>query len=150
MLKVLGIDPAYAKPIAWSFIVFGSCPAKPALLHMEEGSFLDFNEYLDSICGNYTPDLVIIEDQYMKYNYDTSKKLSWVSGKVMGAAEVRGIDWTIANVASWKSKLLGGSSGKYKMTPIDAAGEIWKNIKFTDDLACSALIAYYGGLNRLI
>lgn len=150
--RVVGVDPSWAKPMAVAYVAIASCEKAPALLDFRTVS--DIKE-MQSFLGTYHMiDTIFIEDQFMKVNYDTAKKLSWATGKVMGLAEMLGLEYDIVNVASWKSRMLGKQErvdGKlrYPITPIEVARKIWylkETSPMTDDESCAALIAYYGAL----
>jgi len=124
---IFGIDPHVTKPYGFAILDDGR------LMCSGEGTL----NQIDDLMLMYSPEVVAVEDQYMAFNYNTAKKLSWSAGKIAGLAEVRGIRFEFVNVASWKAKMKAQEG-----THIDRVQELFGH-SATDDEASAILIAAY-------
>ena len=95
-MTYMGIDPAIKKSHAYSIWTDGEL--------IYSGKF-DFMCELWSILHKWPVDTILIEDQYLKFNFDTAKKLSFKSGMIAGICEYLSIHVEIVNVATWTSRL---------------------------------------------
>lgn len=132
-MRVLGVDPSTAKPLG------------VALLNGEstvvEYSGLSALEEFYKLLVDKKPDLVVIEDQYLSFNFKTAKKLAWCAGQIMGMALVAGIPYKIINVAHWKSVMkCVPKDKKDKKAHVRKCQEIF-NCEYQDDVASAILIA---------
>jgi len=153
VIRIMGIDPAWSKPFGYAIVAIGTCPDKPALLDYGSVYAKELAIVIDRagvVIDGAKVDLIAIEDQFLKINYNTAKCLSYASGMVMEMARRNDIETRTVNVASWKARFLGkydrqiGKKGGYPLKPIDACKRIFfKDLDIEDDEACAALIAYY-------
>ena len=140
-MKLLAIDPAYAKPYGFSFWVDGRL--------VEKGLFGSMDIASDLVSG---ADFVVIEDQYNRFNYKVSKGLSLAAGKILGLCEYFNVDYQIINIAKWQNyfnlyKSIQGMKGqKRKIAKVDLTIE--KARQYDEDIndvdiASAVLIGAY-------
>lgn len=131
-MKVMGVDPSTAKPLGISLITERLTVEHSGLFVLEE---------VYNLMKEWKPDLVVIEDQYLSFNYNTAKKLAWCAGKIMGIALVLDIPCKVMNVAHWK-KLMNckPKDKKDKSAHIRRCTEIFGE-EYEDDVASAILIA---------
>lgn len=127
-MRILGIDPASAKPLGYALV------SNNQRLTVECSGLCSYMD-LPDIIKETKPDLVVIEDQYMFKNYNTSKKLAWSAGKIMGICLIMRVPNTIMNVAHWKAHMKA-----QKGTHIQKCKEIYKQ-EYQDDVSSAILIA---------
>ena len=123
-MRVVSVDPASAKPLGVALADEYGLISAGLFSYKELYTFLE----------HMRPDIVVVEDQYMFRNYNTAKKLSWSTGKVMGICEVLEIPYQEMNVAHWKSVVK-----TQKGTHVQRCEEIL-GIQFQDDVASAILI----------
>jgi Holliday junction resolvasome RuvABC endonuclease subunit len=132
---VLGVDPAFSKPFAWTLLSYSNMNVD--YVDSMRGDLQNFDEYLQ----NFNPSCVAVEDQFFYKNVDTAKKLCWAAGQIMGICTMRHIPYVIVNVAKWKNYWkVTGKGAVY--TPQSLVRDMF-NRNLSDDAACAALIAYY-------
>lgn len=125
---VLGIDPAVSKPLGYGLVSF-----EDRLVFRQGGlcSCMDIPDLLKT----YKPDLVVVEDQYFFRNYNTAKKLSWSTGKVLGICAICRVPNTVMNVAHWK-KIMKSDKDQH----VERC-KILFGVDLPDDVASAVLIA---------
>lgn len=131
-MKVMGVDPSTAKPLGISLITERLTVEHSGLFALEE---------VYNLMKEWKPDLVVIEDQYLSFNYNTAKKLAWCAGKIMGIALVLGVPCEVINVAHWKKIMdCRPINKKDKIAHIRRCAEIFGE-EYQDDVASAILIA---------
>lgn len=128
-MRILGIDPATAKPLGIALV--SNDESRLTVEYSGLCSYMDIPEFLKEL----QPDLVVIEDQYMFKNYNTAKKLAWSAGKIMGICGMMKVPHTVMNVAHWKSHMKA-----QKGTHIERCKQIFGE-EYQDDVASAILIA---------
>ena len=112
-MKIIAFDPAYNKTVAYAqwndgvFISSGKC-----------NGVREINGLMDGC------DLVCIEDQFLKFNAQTLKKLAFCSGKIQGCAEWLGIKIKIVAPTTWQSR-----AGLLNKKPEGIKPHRWKPMK---------------------
>lgn len=131
-MRVMGVDPSTAKPLGISLVTERLTIEHSGLFALEE---------IYNLMKEWKPDLVVVEDQYLSFNYNTAKKLSWCTGKIMGIALVLGIPCEVMNIAHWK-KIMNcrPTDKKDKTAHIRRCTEIFGE-EYKDDVASAILIA---------
>lgn len=127
-MRVMGVDPACSKPIAWAVVENG------VLMYSGRGTVIDL---YGALRRDVEVKLVAVEDQYLFKNYKTAKKLSWAAGEAMGAAKIAGVRVAVANVSAWKAKM-ESPQGEHVERAFKLLG-----VELQDDEASAALIALY-------
>ena len=131
-MRIMGVDPSTAKPLGISLI--------NERLTVEHSGLFALEEIYDLI-KEWKPDLVVIEDQYLSFNYNTAKKLAWCAGKIMGICLVLGIPYEVINVAHWKKIMqCTPKDKKDKKAHIRRCTELFGE-EYQDDVASAILIA---------
>ena len=131
-MRVMGVDPSTAKPLGISLVTERLTVEHSGLFALEE---------VYNLMKEWKPDLVVVEDQYLSFNYNTAKKLAWCAGKIMGIALVLGIPCEVMNVAHWKKIMKCTPKGKKdKSVHIRRCAEIFGE-EHRDDVASAILIA---------
>ena len=131
-MRVMGVDPSTAKPLGISLIT--------ERLTIEHSGLFALEEIYD-LMRQWKPDLVVIEDQYLSFNYNTAKRLAWCAGKSRGIGLVLGISCEVMNVAHWKKIMkCMPKDKKDKSAHIRRCTEIFGE-EYGDDVASAILIA---------
>lgn len=131
-MRVMGVDPSIAKPLGISLVTERLTVEHSGLFALEE---------VYNLMKEWKPDLVVIEDQYLSFNYNTAKKLAWCAGKIMGIALVLDIPCEVMNVAHWKKIMqCTPKDKKDKKAHIRRCIEIFRE-EYKDDVASAILIA---------
>lgn len=131
-MRVMGVDPSTAKPLGVSLV--------NERLTVEHSGLFALKEVYD-LMREWKPDLVVIEDQYLSFNYSTAKKLSWCTGKIMGMALVLDIPCEVINVAHWKKVMqCTPKDKKDKVAHVRRCTKIFGK-EYEDDVASAILIA---------
>lgn len=131
-MRVMGVDPSTAKPLGISLVTERLTVEHSGLFALEE---------VYNLMKEWKPDLVVIEDQYLSFNYNTAKKLAWCAGKIMGIALVLDIPCEVMNVAHWKKIMkCTPKDKKDKSAHIRRCTEIFGE-EYKDDVASAILIA---------
>ena len=131
-MRVMGVDPSTAKPLGISLVT--------ERLTVEHSGLFALKEVYD-LMRQWKPDLVVVEDQYLSFNYNTAKKLAWCAGKIMGIALVLDIPCEVINVAHWKKIMkCTPKDKKDKSAHIRRCAEIFGE-EYKDDVASAILIA---------
>lgn len=143
---IIGIDPAVSKPVGYGVISGGKL--------YKSGHFETMTQALRILA---LADMVYIEDQFLKNNPNTLKKLSHSTGKIMGLCEVLSVPYELVSPSTWQNRVnLPGkrpaelSDYRWKkekaermvLTAKDITGHEAKN----DDEAAGILIAYSMGV----
>ena len=129
IVRVLGIDPATTKPLGMALVSMVDD------VYVVEHSGLFPYVCVRDFLIKTKPDMVVIEDQYMFKNFNTSKKLIQCVGRIMGLCGTMRIPHTVMNVAHWKSYMKAQHG-----THVDRCKQIFNNI-YQDDIASAILIA---------
>lgn len=131
-IRIMGVDPSIAKPLGISLVTERLTVEHSGLFALEE---------IPNLMKEWKPDLVVVEDQYLSFNYNTAKKLAWCAGKIMGIALFLGVPCEIMNVAHWK-KIMScqPKDKKDKTAHIRRCTEIFRE-EYEDDVASAILIA---------
>lgn len=131
-MRVMGVDPSTAKPLGISLVTERLTVEYSGLFALEE---------IYGLMKEWKPDLVVVEDQYLSFNYNTAKKLAWCAGKIMGMALVLGVPCEVMNVAHWKKIMrCTPKDKKDKGIHIRRCTEIFGE-EYEDDVASAILIA---------
>lgn len=131
-MRVMGVDPSTAKPLGIALVTERLTVEHSGLFALE-----DFKGLLEE----WKPDLVVIEDQYLSFNYNTAKKLAWCAGKIMGISLIAGIPCEVMNVAHWKKIMdCRPQDKKDKTAHIRRCTQIFGE-EYKDDVASAILIA---------
>ena len=131
-MRVMGVDPSTAKPLGISLVTERLTVEHSGLFALEE---------VYNLMKEWKPDLVVVEDQYLSFNYNTAKKLAWCAGKIMGIALVLGVPCEVINVAHWKKVMnCRPKDKKDKAAHIRRCTEIFGE-EYKDDVASAILIA---------
>lgn len=103
--KILGVDPSSQK-IACTLIEYG-VPVATVKLDLKGGDIYErihrARIYFPQVLEAYEPGFVCIEQSIMVQNPETSRKLSYVSGVLMGEVLVRDIFLRDVPPMTWKS-----------------------------------------------
>jgi Holliday junction resolvasome RuvABC endonuclease subunit len=131
-MRVMGVDPSTAKPLGISLVTERLTVEHSGLFALEE---------VFNLIQEWKPDIIVVEDQYLSFNYNTAKKLAWCAGKIMGIALIAGVTCEVMNVAHWK-KIMNcrPTDKKDKTAHIRRCTETFKK-EYEDDVASAILIA---------
>lgn len=128
----MGVDPSIAKPLGISLVTERLTVEHSGLFALEE---------VYGLMKEWKPNLIVVEDQYLSFNYNTAKKLAWCAGKIMGIALVLGIPCEVMNVAHWKKVMqCTPKDKKDKTAHIRRCTEIFGE-EYEDDVSSAILIA---------
>lgn len=93
-------------------------------------------------------DYVFIEDQYLGYNYQSSKKLTFSAGELSGVFKLAGAEVILVAPANWQTAVLGVSPHtkreQRKKVSRMVASDITKQTITDTDIADAICIAYWG------
>lgn len=137
-MRVIGIDPSISKP-AYCILQNGNVftfgkPNKPNMMF--------WYKLADRV------DYIFLEDQYLGYNYQSSKKLTFSAGELSGVFKLAGAKVILVAPANWQTAVLGISPHskreQRKKVSRMVASDITKQGITDTDIADAVCIAYYG------
>ena len=137
-MRVVGIDPsthipAYCILQNKKIFTFGK-PDKPDMM------------FWYKLAGKI--DYIFLEDQYLGYNYQSSKKLTFSAGELSGVFKLAGAEVILVAPANWQTAILGISPHtkreQRKKVSRMVASDITQQTITDTDIADAICIAYWG------
>lgn len=147
-MNCIGIDPAYAKPIAYAY----KWKSDWVIGEVEPDKIQEFADVFRR-ASERGIDMAIIEDGFVGKNPQVSMKLCEVRGRLMGISAPTGLGFHLVAPATWQAAML--TQGKWK--PIHHKEIIqqtmWRvrnfnGIDTTEDKAVAIVLAEWGNSQR--